>query len=91
MNIRWHFSAYFWVCNLDETLFSSTVVEIPYKVELKIGYPQGFGAQYESSTIEYGVIEKANSLKDWVGQHTDLMKILMHLICLLLGNYTSGE
>ena len=67
------------------------MVEIPYKVELKIGYPQGFGAQYESPTIEYGVIEKANSLKDWVGQHTDLMKILMHLICLLLENYTSGE
>ena len=90
MNIRWHFSAYFWVCNLDETLFSSTVVEIPYKVELKIGDPR-FGALYESSTIEYGVIEKANSLKDWVGQHTDLMKILMHLICLLSGNYTNGE
>ena len=67
------------------------MVEIPVKVQLEIGYTHGFRVQYESPTIEYGVIEKANSLKDWVGQHTDLMKILMHLICLLSGNYTSSE
>ena len=91
MNIRWHFSAYFWVCNLDETLFSSTVVEIPYKVELKIGYPQGWTFQYESQTVDFNITEKANSLNNLAGQPEGLMKILMHLLCLIWGDYTSGE
>ena len=72
-------------------MFSSTEVEIPHKVELEIGYIQGWGAQYECPSIEYDVTGKANFLKDSANQPEDLMKILMCLICLLLVDYTSGE
>ena len=72
-------------------MFSSTEVEIPHKVELEIGYTQGCGVQYECSSIEYDVTGKANILEDFANHPEDLMKIVMCIICPLLGDYTSGE